>query len=120
MYSKLSVSSPLFNTLRTYENLLKATTEGTTNLKTNDIVEHFNFAGYDPAGLSITVKDRVISITMSKDGKVVSREDFTIAKGYDLDNIKAEYKFGLLTVTIPKQTLKEQTQPRSVSVNVTA
>jgi len=119
--STVNVSSPLYNTLRAYENLLKAATGEVSTTNTNrDIVEYFNFAGYDPAGLSITVKDRTVSVTMSKNDKVVSREDFSVAKGYDLENIKADYKFGLLTLTIPTQATKENTQSRPVSVNVVA
>jgi HSP20 family molecular chaperone IbpA len=122
MYTKLTATSPLYNTLRAYENLLKTASQAdvTANTKGRDIVEYFNFAGYDPAGLTITVKDRIVSVAMSKDGKVISREDFNVDKGYDLDNIKADYKFGLLTLTIPTQTPKEAPKPRSVSVNVVA
>ena len=119
MYTKLAVSSPLFNALRSYENMLKTTGESVTGTKNRtDLVEYFNFAGYDPAGLSITVKDRTVTVSMSKDGNVVSREDFTVNKLYDLDNIKADYKFGLLTLTIPTLTTKENVQTRSVNVNV--
>ncbi len=116
--STVNVSSPLYNTLRAYENLLKATGDSVTGKNRSDLVEYFNFAGYDPAGLSITVKDRTVTVSMSKDGNVVSREDFTVNKLYDLDNIKADYKFGLLTLTIPTLTTKENVQTRSVNVNV--
>jgi len=116
--STVNVSSPLYNTLRAYENLLKATGDSVTGKNRSDLVEYFNFAGYDPAGLSITVKERTVTVSMSKDGNVVSREDFTVNKLYDLDNIKADYKFGLLTLTIPTLTTKENVQTRSVNVNV--
>lgn len=111
-----STTSPLASVLNDYSKYLNAVER--TETRSKDIVEQFNFAGYDPTGISVTTKDRIVTVTLTSDNKLVHRDDFRVPAGYDIDNMKAEYKFGMLTLTIPRVTTTTTKDARSVPVNV--
>ncbi len=111
-----STTTPLASVLNDYSKYLNAVER--TDTQSKQIVEKFNFAGYDPAGISVTTKDRVVTVTLTADSKLAHRDDFRVPAGYDLDAMKADYKFGLLTLTIPRVTTNTAKDARSVPVNV--
>lgn len=118
-----STTTPLASVLNDYSKYLDAverkTHAGDTTTKTTtEIVERFNFAGHDPAGISVTTTGRTVSVTLTSEGKLAHRDDFRVPAGYDVENLKADYKFGLLTVRIPRTTTNTNNETRSVPVNV--
>jgi HSP20 family protein len=85
--------------------------------------------GVDPADLQVQVEQNVLTIRgefrseTSEDEKVYRREIATgqfvrslrIPDGFDLERIDAEFRHGVVTVTIPKS---EQQKPKTIQVNV--
>ena len=110
-----STTTPLASVLNDYSKYLDAVDRKTP---TTDITEKFNFAGYDPAGISVTTKDRIVTVSLTSEGKLVHRDDFRVPAGYDVDAMKADYKFGMLTITIPRTTTSTSKDTRSVPVNL--
>ena len=112
----ISTTTPLASVLNDYSKYLNAVER--TETRSKDIVEQFNFAGYDPTGISVTTKDRIVTVSLTSEGKLVHRDDFRVPAGYDVDAMKADYKFGMLTITIPRTTTSTSKDARSVQVNV--
>jgi HSP20 family molecular chaperone IbpA len=113
-----STTTPLASVLNDYSKYLDTLEHIQSPSAKTDITEKFNFAGYDPAGISVTTKDRVVTVSLTSEGKLVHRDGFRVPAGYDVDNMKADYKFGLLTVTIPRNTTTTTKDTRSVPVNL--
>jgi HSP20 family molecular chaperone IbpA len=82
-----------------------------------DSVTTFNFAGYDPAGISVKTKDDTVTVTVTDQGKTVEHREMSFGEGYDVDAVKADYKFGLLKVTVPLKQASNK-QERQVKVNL--
>jgi HSP20 family molecular chaperone IbpA len=113
-----STTTPLASVLNDYSKYLDLAEQRVQSVTKTDITEKFNFAGHDPAGISVTTKDRIVTVSLTSEGKLVHRDDFRVPAGYDVDAMKADYKFGMLTVTIPRITTSTSKDTRSVQVNV--
>lgn len=100
-----------------------------TNVKETDTAYLFEaeLPGYEPDEIDLSVQDGVMTIsaehkeTEEKDGETVTtasrsvRRSFTI-EGIDDGNIVAEYKNGVLGVTLPKMPEPEAPEARKIPI----
>ena len=90
-------------------------------------VAHIDLPGVDPSTIDIDVEDRTLTIRAerpdveARDAKWLSRErptgtfarQLSLGRGLALDKIEADYRDGVLTLTIP---VAEEAKPRKISV----
>ena len=91
-------------------------------------VAHIDLPGVDPASLAIDVEDRTLTVRAQRsapeadDAQWLSRErptgtfarQLSLGRGLALDRIQADYRDGVLTLTIP---VAEEAKPRRISVS---
>jgi len=96
----------------------------------NEIVVTAELAGIDPADVSVTVENGMLTISGEKKEEVESRKDdanyhlyerrygrfersFTLPRAVISDDVRAEFANGLLTVTLPKTP---EAKPRRIQI----
>ncbi|WP_298254953.1 Hsp20/alpha crystallin family protein [uncultured Arthrobacter sp.] len=98
--------------------------------KGEQFVAHVDMPGVDPGTIDVDVEDRTLTIraerTQDLDEQVqwltherpsgTFARQVTLGYGVALDKIEAEYRDGVLTLTIP---VAEEAKPRKISVNHT-
>ncbi|GAB3874449.1 Hsp20/alpha crystallin family protein [Terrabacter terrigena] len=91
-------------------------------------VAHIDLPGVDPASIDIDVEDRTLTVRAQRsapeaeDAQWLSRErpsgtfarQLSLGRGLALDRIEADYRDGVLTLTIP---VAEEAKPRRISVS---
>jgi HSP20 family protein len=91
---------------------------------------HIDLPGVDPSTIDIDVEDRLLTIRAERrdieveDAKWLSHErpsgtfarQLSLGRGLALDKIEADYRDGVLTLTIP---VAEEAKPRKISVGHT-
>lgn len=91
-------------------------------------VAHIDLPGIDPASIDIDVEDRTLTVRAERrpeevsDAKWLSRErptgtfarQLALGRGLALDRIEADYRDGVLTLSIP---VAEEAKPRKISVS---
>src|SRR5207248_11361489 len=98
----------------------------------NDLVLQLDLPGVDPKQIDVRVENNVLTIRGERrfDGKV-ERENFhrveraygtfsrsfTLAMAVDSDRIQANYRNGVLSITLPKT---EQAKPKRIQIAATA
>lgn len=95
-------------------------------------IAHIDMPGVDPSSIDVDVEDRTLTVraqrqssTAEKDVKWLTRErttgtyarQLTLGNRVALDSIRAEYKDGVLTLTIP---VADEAKPRKISVTHSA
>ena len=125
-----------FEPFRDFERLLSGSlrTPATTAMpmdlyrKGEQFVAHVDLPGVDPDSVSVDVEDRTLTIRAERhqDGaeevQWLSHErpvgtfarQVTLGYGVALDKIEADYRDGVLTLTIP---VAEENKPRKISVS---
>ena len=88
---------------------------------------HYDLPGVDPAAIELTVEGRELTLSaersddVAEDGRVVwgrpaprtFRHTATLAEAYDLDQLEADARHGVLVVSVP---VAAASQPRKVAV----
>ena len=91
-------------------------------------VAHIDLPGVDPDSIDIDVEDRTLTVRAQRsapeagDAQWLSRErptgtfarQLSLGRGLALDRIEADYRDGVLTLTIP---VAEEAKPRRISVS---
>ncbi|CAN7210442.1 Hsp20/alpha crystallin family protein [Knoellia sp. LjRoot47] len=91
-------------------------------------VAHIDLPGVDPESIAIDVEDRTLTVRAERpapeteDAQWLSRErpsgtfarQLSLGRGLALDRIEADYRDGVLTLTIP---VAEEAKPRRISVS---
>lgn len=91
-------------------------------------VAHIDLPGVDPASIDIDVEDRTLTVRAERsapetdDAQWLSRErptgtfarQLSLGRGLALDRIEADYRDGVLTLTIP---VAEEAKPRRITVS---
>ena len=82
--------------------------------KDNESVVKVNFAGTDPSLIDVSIKGDTVLIESrsAKDDKVERFYKFYIPNDVDVEKISAEYKYGIIEVTLPKK------QKVSIPINI--
>ncbi|MDH3891494.1 MAG: Hsp20/alpha crystallin family protein [candidate division Zixibacteria bacterium] len=96
----------------------------------NDVSLTFEVPGLEKGDIKVTVTDGVLTVTgerkseSTEDGQSIVRNEFSFGKfsrsftlpdNYDAGKVAADYKNGLLEVTLPR---KEETKPKEIEVKV--
>ena len=91
-------------------------------------VAHIDLPGVDPSSIDIDVEDRTLTVRAERrdvdagDAQWLSRErptgtfarQLSLGRGLALEKIEADYRDGVLTLTIP---VAEEAKPRKISVS---
>ena len=122
---------------RTFDRLFNDSLRGTTGnaimpmdlyRSGESFVAHIDLPGVDPGSIDIDVEDRTLTVraerTASEDegAQWLSRErptgtfarQLSLGRGLALDRIEADYRDGVLSLTIP---VAEEAKPRKISVS---
>lgn len=96
----------------------------------SDVSLTFEVPGLEKGDIKVTVTDGVLTVTgerkveQTENGKNFVRNEFSFGKfsrsftlpdNYDAGQVAADYKNGLLVVTLPR---KEETKPKQIEVKV--
>ncbi len=96
----------------------------------NDVALTFEVPGLDKSDIKVTVSDGILSVSgerkneQSEKGKRFVRNEFaygkfsrtfTVPDNFDAGKISADYRNGLLVVSIPR---KEESKPKEIKVKV--
>jgi HSP20 family protein len=96
----------------------------------SDVSMTFAVPGLEKGDIKVTVSDGVLTVSgerkteVTENGKKFVRTEFSTGKfcrsftlpdNYDTEKVAADYKNGLLVVTLPR---KEETKPKEIEVNI--
>lgn len=71
--------------------------------------------GVKPEQIQVSAEHRTLTVKIERDGRGPSVRRYTIGTKYDLSQVQAKLKLGVLTLTLP---MAAEAQPRKVPVTV--
>ncbi len=81
----------------------------------NDAVLTINVTGIPPDEIHIYVTDNVLYVKSTEDSEFKITNSYKLSNKVDISNIKADVKYGLLTLHVP---VKPEEKPINIPINV--